>query len=222
MPPIIDAPNLGLPLSISDVIAKHIRAAIAVGELHEGEPIRQDEVAKSFNVSKVPVREALKRLEAEGFVVFQKNKGAVVTSLSRPEIEQAFQTRAILEAGAIKLSVPHLTPTMLLRSELLCSQFASEPEASKWSDLNWEFHASLYAGVNNAFLLNMVRGINERVERYLRIQLTLANGMAVADREHHELLDVCRSGDADKAAQMMYAHVLDACNSLFDHLPQKK
>ena len=86
----IQAPNLGAAPTASDVILEFLRNAISDGSLDEGEPIRQDEVARLFNVSKIPVREALKRLEAEGLVMFQRNKGAVVTRISEPEMAQMF------------------------------------------------------------------------------------------------------------------------------------
>ena len=113
----IQAPNLGAAPTASDVILKFLRNAISDGSLDEGEPIRQDEVARLFNVSKIPVREALKRLEAEGLVAFQRNKGAVVTSVSEPEIAQIFETRAILESNAIRLSVPHMTEETFCEAE---------------------------------------------------------------------------------------------------------
>ena len=81
-----NVPNLGQSPTNSEVIAQHLRSAIVTGQLREGEPIRQDEVAALFKVSKIPVREALKHLEAEGLVAFQRNRGAVVHSLSESEI----------------------------------------------------------------------------------------------------------------------------------------
>ena len=84
--PRFNAPNLGIAPSASEVIAKHLRDAIISGQFAEDEPIRQDDIAGLFNVSKIPVREALKRLEAEGLVMFQRNKGAVVTRISEPEL----------------------------------------------------------------------------------------------------------------------------------------
>jgi DNA-binding GntR family transcriptional regulator len=90
-----NAPNLGIVPSASEVIAKHLREAITSGQLAEGEPVRQDDVARLFNVSKIPVREALKRLEAEGLVSFQRNKGAVVTVLTEPELAQIFEVRVL-------------------------------------------------------------------------------------------------------------------------------
>ena len=113
----LNAPNLGIAPSASEIIAKHLREAIIAGHFAEDEPIRQDDIAQLFNVSKIPVREALKRLEAEGLVLFQRNKGAVVTRISEPELAQMFEVRVLLEAQAIRLAVPNMDETTFARAE---------------------------------------------------------------------------------------------------------
>src|SRR5690606_16980957 len=160
---------LGKAPTASDIILKFIRDSIADGTLDEGEPIRQDDVARMFNVSKIPVREALKRLEAEGLVEFQRNKGAIVTAVSEPEIAQIFETRAILESAAIKLSVPHMTPETFTDAEAFCDAFARETDVAQWSALNWQFHSRLYLDAQRPFLVSTIRSVNDRLERYLRI-----------------------------------------------------
>ena len=214
-----EVPNLGKAPTASDIILKFIRDSIADGSLDEGEPIRQDDVARMFNVSKIPVREALKRLEAEGLVEFQRNKGAVVTSVSEPEIAQIFETRAILESAAIKLSVPHMTPETFVEDEALCDAFARETDVAQWSALNWQFHSRLYLDAQRPFLVSTIRSVNDRLERYLRIQLALSHGQGTADREHRQILAACRAGDAEKAGKLVYDHIMAACSSLLHHLP---
>lgn len=215
----IQAPNLGAAPTASDIILIYLRDAIADGALNEGEPIRQDEVARLFNVSKIPVREALKRLEAEGLVAFQRNKGAIVTPVSEPEIAQIFETRAILESNALRLSVPHMTEATFVEAEALCDAFARETNAAQWSALNWQFHSRLYLDAQRPFLVATIRAVNDRLERYLRVQLSLSDGLARADREHREILSACRKGDADGSARLLYAHIMGACSSLLHHLP---
>lgn len=215
----IQAPDLGKAPTTSDIIVKFIRAAIADGVLDEGAPIRQDEVAKLFNVSKIPVREALKRLEAEGLVEFHRNRGAVVTAVSEPEIAQIFETRAILESHAIRLSVPHMTETTFHEAGALCDAFADETDAAQWSALNWQFHSRLYLDAQRPFLVSTIRSVNDRLERYLRVQLTLSHGQGTADREHRAILAACRAGDAGAAGDLVYGHIMGACSSLLHHLP---
>ncbi|BCH67962.1 MULTISPECIES: GntR family transcriptional regulator [Rhizobium/Agrobacterium group] len=214
----IDLPSLGSAPTASNIIANHIREAIVTGEFDEGEPIRQDDVAKLFDVSKIPVREALKRLEAEGLVEFQRNRGAVVKSVSEPEIAQIFEVRAMLESNAIKLSVPRMTARTFDRAEEYCNAFAQETNVARWAELNWQFHSCLYEDADRSFLLNLIRSVNDRIERYLRIQLTLSGGTGLDDREHRQILAACRKGDADKAAELLQQHISKACESLLMHI----
>lgn len=216
--PLTGVPDLGAIPTASDVILKHLRTAIVTGALDEGAPIRQDEVAALFNVSKIPVREALKQLEAEGFVTFQRNRGAVVASLSEPEIVQIFEVRAILESNAARLGVPQMTADDLAEAKRRCMAFETEPDVSRWAELNWAFHESLYTAGNRPYLLRMIRSVNERVERYLRVQLTISGGHAIAAREHAQILEACSVRDGEKAAALVYDHILGACKSLHKHL----
>lgn len=219
--PLNDAqvPDLGNAPTTSDIIQRYIRASIADGSLDEGEPIRQDDVARLFNVSKIPVREALKRLEAEGLVEFHRNKGAVVTRLSEPEVAQIFETRAILESNALRISVPLLTPETLARAETYCDAFAGEMDGARWSMLNWQFHSCLYEDARRPFMVGLIRSVNDRLERQIRAQLALSQSQDVATREHRAILEAARAGDADGAATLLYDHIMKACRSLLHHLP---
>lgn len=214
------ATNLGTIPTASDVILKFIRDSIMDGTLDEGEPIRQDDVARMFNVSKIPVREALKRLEAEGLVAFQRNKGAIVTSMSEPEIVQIFEVRAILESSALRFSIPHMTESTFERAQGYCDAFAEETNVGRWAELNWQFHSCLYEDAQRPYLINMIRSVNDRIERYLRVQLSLSRGQEIADREHRQILDLCRKRDVEGAAKLVHNHIMGACESLMSHLPR--
>ncbi|WP_240233319.1 GntR family transcriptional regulator [Devosia lacusdianchii] len=217
----IKTPDLGAVPTASDVIANHIRDAIVSGVLEENDPIRQDDVAKLFNVSKIPVREALKRLEAEGLVLFQRNKGAVVTSMSDTELAQIFEIRAMLESNAIRLAVPHMTPETFARAEAICDEFQTESNVGRWAELNWSFHSSLYQDANRPYLMNLIRSVNDRIERYIRLQLTLSHGEKTADLEHRAILDACKAGDGELASRLLSEHIVAAWQSLLASLPKQ-
>jgi DNA-binding GntR family transcriptional regulator len=218
----VEVPDLGATPPASDVIREFIRNAIIDGSLDEGEPIRQDEVARIFNVSKIPVREALKRLEAEGFVEFQRNRGAVVTSLTEPEVAQIFEVRALLESKAISLSIPNMTESTLKRAEERSEAFARETDVARWSELNWQFHLSLYEDADRPFLIDLIRSIYDRIERYVRVLLSFSDATDVAVREHREMIELCRKGDVDRAAQLVNDHIMVACLSLHKCVPSSK
>src|SRR5512140_2892556 len=95
--------------SLADAVAERLREQITNGELHEGEQLRQDAIAKEFQVSRIPVREALLHLEAEGLITTVANRGAVVSALSPEEIEELFDIRSVLECHALRLAIPNLT-----------------------------------------------------------------------------------------------------------------
>ncbi|MFO6294604.1 GntR family transcriptional regulator, partial [Pseudomonas aeruginosa] len=162
----LNAPNLGIAPSASEIIAKHLREAIIAGHFAEDEPIRQDDIAQLFNVSKIPVREALKRLEAEGLVLFQRNKGAVVTRISEPELAQMFEVRVLLEAQAIRLAVPNMDETTFARAEAICADFVGEDNVGRWAELNWQLHACLYEPAQRPFLVNLIRSIHDKLRPY--------------------------------------------------------
>lgn len=212
------APDIGASPTASDIVLKHLRDAIVSGRLAEGAPIRQDDVARLFNVSKIPVREALKRLEAEGFVTFQRNRGAVVAGLSEPEIVEVFELRAVLESHALRLSAPLMSEADFHDAEACARAFAEEHDVSRWAALNWEFHSSLYKAAGRALMMQMIRSLNDRIERYLRVQLTVSGGHDTAVREHAAILSACLSGDIDRAAVLVHDHIMQACRSLDSHL----
>ncbi|MGH8435951.1 MAG: GntR family transcriptional regulator [Pseudomonas sp.] len=219
--PSFNTPNLGIAPSASEVIAKHLREAIITGHFAEDEPIRQDDIARLFNVSKIPVREALKRLEAEGLVLFQRNKGVVVTKISEPELAQIFEVRVLLEVQAIRLAVPNMNEETFARAERICEEFIGENDVGRWAELNWALHACLYEPAQRPFLINLIRSIHDKVERYLRMQMSLSEGKDRADHEHRDILEACRAGDADKAAELIEQHIVGVCRTLYEHLPNR-
>ncbi|NBF06196.1 FCD domain-containing protein [Pseudomonas sp. Fl5BN2] len=220
--PHLNAPDLGNIPSTSEIITRHLRDAIVAGQFAEDEPIRQDDIARQFNVSKIPVREALKRLEAEGLVMFQRNRGAMVTRMSESELAQMFEVRMLLEDKALRLAIPNMTEATFARAERICQEFIGENNVGRWAELNWELHACLYEPAQRPFLISMIRSVNDKLERYLRMQMSLSAGKERADHEHHEILQACRDGDVERAAGLLDEHIAGVCKTLFEHLPSAK
>ncbi|CAM3781467.1 Nta operon transcriptional regulator [Pseudomonas reidholzensis] len=221
-PPRLNVPDLGNIPSTSEIITRHLRDAIIAGQFGEDEPIRQDDVASQFNVSKIPVREALKRLEAEGLVMFQRNRGAMVTRMSESELAQMFEVRMLLEDKVLRLAIPNMTDATFERAERICQEFIGENDVGRWAELNWELHACLYEPAQRPFLINLIRSVNDKLERYLRMQMSLSAGKERADHEHREILQACREGDVERAVGLLDKHIAGVCKTLFEHLPSAK
>nr|WP_218171734.1 GntR family transcriptional regulator [Pseudomonas gingeri] len=218
--PKLNLPDLGNAPSTSEIITRHLRDAIVAGNFAEDEPIRQDEIARQFNVSKIPVREALKRLEAEGLVMFQRNRGAMVTRLSEPELAQMFEVRMLLEDKVLRLAIPNMTEETFTRAERICQEFVGENDIGRWAELNWELHACLYEPARRPFLVSLIRSVNDKLERYLRLQMSLSAGKERADHEHRDIIEACRARDVEQAVKLLDEHIAGVCATLLEHLPR--
>ncbi|MFC5584909.1 GntR family transcriptional regulator [Nitratireductor kimnyeongensis] len=208
--------------SATDLVFEALRKAIIEGELAEGEHLRQDHIAQMFNTSRIPVREALQRLEQDGLVTTQRYKGTVVAALSTVEIEEIFEFRALLESEMIRLAVPHLTDEQLSAARSNLETFAATSDPGGWGEANRNFHYSLYEAADRPYHLQIIRSSLDRVDRYLRAQLTLTDGVERANREHLAIFEACERGNADEAADLTRAHILDAGRSLLAILEQRR
>ena len=205
--------------SVSEIIVKYIREAIISGNIQEGEIIRQDQIAQLFNVSKIPVREALKQLEVEGFVEFRKNRGAMVSHISLEELEQFFEIRLLLETQLIRLAIPRMTEDTFSLADQICNKFVNTMDSKHWTSLNWELHACLYEPAQRAYMLKLVRTIYNKLERYLRMQMSFALEKNRANDEHRELIQACRDKNIDLSISLIEEHINGVQKSLYKKIP---
>ena len=216
------AQDLSQTRSAVDTIFEALREAIVKGDLEQGAQLRQEQIAAAFNVSRIPVREAIARLEQLGLVETQRYRGAFVTQLNIADIEEVFRLRALIEAEAIRHAVPRLDSVSLTRARKAATAFHDATDPADWMDRNREFHAVLYRPDlqprTNAILTNLLN----LSDRFLRAQLYLTAGQARADREHRQILAACEAGDADLAADLTAQHIRDAMASLLAHLTEQQ
>ena len=210
----LKASDLTRTASSPEMIYDALRDAIVRGQIAEGQTLRQDNLAQMFNVSRIPVREALARLEAQGLVTSARYKGVVVASMSVTEVAEIFEFRALVEPAIIELAVPQMSAESLQLAEQYCEQFAAETEPARWGDLNRLFHATLCRDCRRPYYLSVMDKTNDRVERYVRAHLVLTHGMERARLEHRAIMDPCLQRDAGKAAQLSRDHITVAGQSL--------
>jgi DNA-binding GntR family transcriptional regulator len=190
------------------LIANALRAAIVEGTLAPGTPLRQEAIARHFSVSAIPVREALRQLESEGWAKVEMNKGATVAPLSAGEAREIYEIRAALESLAIGLAIPAHTTESLRHAEALCKAASTETEPSLYVARNEAFHQSLYQPAARPQLLAMIAMLHERGERYLRLKFGLPSYKRESDREHAALLKAVRRGDVAEAQSLVTKHLL--------------
>ena len=135
--------------SLGAAVVERLREKILSGELREGEQLRQDAIAAEFQISRIPVREALSHLAAEGLVTLVANRGAVVSALSPEEIMELFETRAVLECYMLRCAIPRMRPEDIQRAEDILRHYEESlekgSEVESWGRLNWSVHSALYA-----------------------------------------------------------------------------
>jgi len=187
---------------------EELRAAIIRGDYPAGEPIRQEDIAERFEVSRMPVREAMRLLEAEGLVTKQPHRGAVVAPLDADDALELFQIRAALEGVAVRRSFPNLSDAQVRAIEQAHGAL-EDAGASETLAKHAAFHLALYAAAGP----RLQKMIGEQLDAAQRYHLRFGrNGMEVSDRdrrEHIALVEAARRRDADTAFGIIVSHVSD-------------
>jgi len=208
--------------STADLIARSLRADIFQGKLKSKQPLRQDEIAAKFGVSKIPVREALFQLKAEGLVTFFPNRGAVVSELSPAEVDEIYIMRIALETVALQCAIPHLTIANLAQAEEILNAIDQEQNMARWGEFNWEFHATLYYPANLPRLMGWVKTLHINIARYLVIYLAGMDYQTASQDEHRKILEACRRGNVKAATTRLKHHLQSAANHLITFLNQRE
>ncbi len=209
--------------TLQELVTDRIREAILRGWLKPGERLDQAEIADKFQVSRMPVREALRTLEAEGLVKFYPHRGVEVCDLSPEEIEEIYQIRGVLEGMAVQLAVPHFTEEADQRLSALLQEMeevADDPPA--WATLNYRFHKELYALSGRARLCGIIESLRNTVQPYVARDVSHPTRARAAMKEHREILEACRAGDANRAAELVAQHLKHVCDSLVAQLRSRK
>ena len=188
-------------------IVRSLREDILDGVLAPGLQIRQEALAERFGVSRVPVREALRRLEAEGLVTTELHKGAFVSSRSLDEVEEMLDIRIALELRALKLAIPNLSREHLTRARNILDTYDRSDAPQEWRDLNLSFHLTLYRACNRPRLVKMIEDVQLMNSHFLRTYISATVGRENAQREHHQLLAACAARDSRRALRLLETHI---------------
>lgn len=201
-----------------------IREKILSGEIAAGEPLRQSALAEALNISRIPVREALLQLEAEGLVKFEAHKGATATELSVTQVTELFELRALIETNLLEKAIPNLTEEILTQARGYLNELEeafNKDDVSSWSELNTKFHTCLYQAADSPHTLEVVHGLNTNCDRYIRLQLLLAGSIPRAAQDHRRILEFCHSKETAKAVTLLKDHILQAADTIRDLVAQR-
>jgi DNA-binding GntR family transcriptional regulator len=201
-------PRLRARKTTTDFVVDALRAAIYDGQFQDNEELNQVELALHFGVSRVPIREALRQLQAEGLVRAIAHHRAIVVGLTIPEILEAIEMRAVLESHLLQRSGALLSPQDLLKLRDLCDEGAKITDyGPDWVLKNWDFHRTLYSKAASPNIIDTIERAHLRVERYTRRTGTRERRREGAD-EHFLIVDELENGRSDKAAELLEAHIM--------------
>jgi DNA-binding GntR family transcriptional regulator len=200
-------------------VAAYLRDLILHDVLKPGDRIRQEEIAERFGASRLPVREALRMLEAEGLTEHERNKGARVPQLSMHEVDVIYRMRERLEPLALSESVPLLTEDDNAYLEEVQRQIEANTDLDRFLDLDREFHLGTYSGCHIDPLNAMVTRLWNSTQHYRRAFVAMGGQarMWVVNAEHRLLLDAVVRRDATDAERFLEGHIRRTRTELAHH-----
>jgi DNA-binding GntR family transcriptional regulator len=196
--------------TIAAIVQDRIRDAILGGMLPAGSRIDQAQLAADLNVSIVPVREALKKLEAEGFVQILPRRGAFVTQTSVDDMEDLYFARTILEGQAAYYAAEKIADDDLAALKSLTAQMGDaldRHDFTRFMVCNRQFHFTIYDAAGSRYLSNMIANLWDLAERYRFRYMFLKDQAPIIQSEHQAILDACLARDRNRLRDAIAYHM---------------
>jgi DNA-binding GntR family transcriptional regulator len=194
----------------AETIRLQLADEIILGMLAPGAILDETELAKRFQVSRTPVREAIRQLAASGLVESRAHRGSVVASPSHERLIGMFEVMAELEALCAALAAARATPeerrTLAVAHEELRAMIQSG-DPQRYHEINEAFHATIYAGAHNAYLAEITMATRLRVRPFRRAQFRNLGRMAKSHVEHNAVVTAIMRGDCSGASEAMRYHI---------------
>jgi DNA-binding GntR family transcriptional regulator len=183
-----------------ELIADAIRASILGGHFRPGDKLDQQEIADELSVSKIPVREALRTLDAEGMITMRRNKGAVVTERTVAELSELYYIRGVLEGVAAERAAGQIDDKRIEKMQSIIEVAEHTSELNQLLALNNDFHMILYRAFPQSLTADLIQQLRNKVAPYNRMYLDLAgSNKAAAWDDHRRIYEACRSRDPELA-----------------------
>ena len=192
--------------TIASRISRVLADRIIRGEIAPDARLRQDHIAEEFGTSHVPVREAFRRLEAQGLAISLPRRGVRVASFDLKEVHEVAEMRAALEGLALKHAAPHLTPAILDEAEQAARDGDAAGDVHAWEEANRRFHRLILMPCGMARLLAAIDDLHAASARFL-FSAWQSGWEKRTDHDHRAILAALRQGRADEAAAILQKHV---------------
>ncbi len=210
---------------LREVVSEALREAITTGILKPGERLMEIQMAEELGVSRTPVREAIRRLELEGFLVMVPRRGTYVSDLSIKDINEVFEIRTALDVLAAGLAAERITEEELEQMERLLvtiGEYIDNGQADKIVDADTEFHDVLYRASRNDRLVGIISNLREQITRFRSISMAYPGRLKNTLEEHRRLVEAIAQRDPELAQQYAREHMENAEQTLLNDLNERR
>jgi DNA-binding GntR family transcriptional regulator len=210
---------------IRELIYEHIRQAIFNGDLKAGDRLVEKELAETMKVSRTPIREALRKLEAEGLIKHVPRKGVVVKGFSREDIIEIYSIRQALEALAITYTVKNITQEEIKKLRELIEKMEELTEKDDTVNLfntSQEFNEIIFKSCRMPRLINLISTYQEYLERFRVVTMGKKERKIEALKDHKEILQAIIDRDEERAEKLVRRHLQGALEAYLKTFGQKK
>jgi DNA-binding GntR family transcriptional regulator len=208
-------------MTAAETGAERIRGLIASGRLHAGEPLREEQLSSDLGMSRTPLREAIARLKAEGILVSDRNRSAIVFKPSMEDLREIYDIRVALESLAARLAAVKATHDERLALQDLLSELDCTPPGNAWVRLNREFHQAIYSAARRPRLLRMIDTLRTQSEPYVRMLVSLGHSHD-AQEGHRHMLKALLDRDGDAAAKAVADHLSSTVDHVMSELEDRE
>ncbi|CAH0181892.1 GntR family transcriptional regulator [Pseudomonas brassicacearum] len=211
------------PITAEEEAYNFLLDAICGGRLRKGDRLIAEDIANEIGMSRMPVREAFRRLDAQGLVTLRPNRGAIVSGLDIDELHEVFEMRSALEGLAVRVATARIGERQLAALERLLDEMDDyREESAEWVSRHRAFHEYLCSLSGRPRLLKQISALYSLIEAPMRLWLQHVEKPLSARQEHMLILDALRAGDADKAEAVVRAHIEGTVPELIEFLQSKK
>lgn len=194
-------------LNAETTIVRHLRSDITRGTLKPGAPLLQDELAERFKVSRVPIRDALKVLEADGLITLLSNRTAIVTALTAVDIEEIFNIRRMLECDLIRRALMLASSTDHKAVQKVLRLLDTATSGTQFAKLDCEFHAAMYQPAKQPRQQVIVDKLGQQLARFYGSTLDFRSYHQDCQGSHHEIAEAFLHREADRASTCLDQHL---------------
>lgn len=190
----------------NQAVYEALRKSIIEGKFRPGQKIVMREVAKEFGLSDIPVREAIRRLESDGFVNFTPHLGAVVSEIDKHEFVETYLIRIELESLATRLAVPHINSSdieFLISKNNVMKKLFDDKQYEKLGKINRDFHLRIYNAAPYPYLNHLIASLWERLERTQSVFSYVPERARASILEHERIVDALKNRDVKMAEDLM-------------------